>query len=69
MATTARVTQTTVRVVSDGTPKARITQASVRVVSSALNHSRITQCSVRVVSTNTADPPSSTQRPVVMVCT
>lgn len=67
MATTARVTQTTARVVSDGTPKARITQASVRVVSAAVNHARITQCSVRVVSSNTPDP--SAQRPVVFAAT
>lgn len=54
--TTARATQSTIRVVSDGTPKARITQASIRVVSDSINHARVTQASIRVVSTNTPDP-------------
>ena len=54
--TTARVTQTTARVVSDGTPKARITQVTARVVSNSFNNARVTQVSVRIVSTNTPDP-------------
>lgn len=53
--TTARVTQNTTRVVSNGTPKARVTQVSVRVVSNSFNNARVTQASVRVVSTNTPD--------------
>lgn len=65
--TTARVTQNSVRVVSDATPKARIAQNSVRVVSLAINHARITQASVRMVSTNTPDINTST--PVIFVCT
>lgn len=65
--TTARVTQSTARVVSDGSPMARVTQATMRVVSSAVNHARITQASVRVVSTNAPD--AASQRPVVMACT
>ena len=67
--TSARITQNSVRVVSNAVPKARITQQSIRVVSSAINHARITQLSVRVVSSNTADAPASAARPVVFVAT
>lgn len=66
--TTTRVTQSTARVVSDGTPKARITQAVIRVVSNSFNNSRVTQSTIRVVSSNTADVVNS-QRPVCFVCT
>lgn len=67
--TTARVTQSTARVVSTGTPKARVTQVSVRVVSSSHNKARVTQTSVRIVSSNTPDVVAMTARPQVFVCT
>lgn len=65
--TVARATQTTVRVVSDGVPKARVSQITARVVSSATNNARITQVTARVVSTNTADNASG--RPIVFMAT
>jgi len=65
--TIARVTQNSVRVVSNADPKARVTQNTIRVVSSAINHARITQCSVRLVSTNTPD--QNTSYPVIFICT
>lgn len=54
--TTARTTQSTARIVSDGTPKARVTQVGARVVSNSFNNAHVTQVTARLVSTNTPDP-------------
>ena len=67
--TTARITQSTTRVVSSGTPKARVTQLSVRVVSSSFNKARVSQVSTRIVSSNTPDIAEMAARPQVFVCT
>lgn len=67
--TTATVTQSTVRVVSNANPNAVVTQTGIRVVSSSFNRALVTQTSIRVVSSNTPDPAASTARPQVFVCT
>ena len=67
--TIARVSQSTARVVSTGTPKARVTQMTARVVSSSFNKARVSQVSARIVSSNMPDAVAMTARPQVFVCT
>ena len=56
--TVARITQNTVEVVSDATPKARLTQMTVEVVSNATPKVRLSQLVIEVVSsTATVAPP------------
>lgn len=65
--TVARVTQASVRTVSQVSPNAQIQQASVRVVSANFLYAQVQQVRVRVVSENVPD--STGARPQMMCCT
>ena len=52
-----RVSQVTVRTLTNGTPDARISQVTVRVLSSIANAARVSQVTVRVLSENVPDDP------------
>lgn len=51
----ARVTQATLRTLTQGTPSARVSQVTVRVLSETIRSVRASQVKIRVLSDNAPD--------------